>query len=93
MTSLIRKELCDNETSRFFDYLDDIFYRALVQYFQYWYDTMVPLVPDSVIEQLLQQFELVFPITALMYNTASNSSRKYKKKDNRNKLKKRYLLF
>jgi len=83
--------LARSKTEEFVQYVDDVYYNSIIKHFEDWHDLSSPLIPDVVIDTLINHFERIFPCTALVFSTASSNLKNNNKAISNNETKKRYL--
>ena len=87
----ILNELSKTKTDDFVQYVDDVYYSAIVKHIENGHDPSSPLVADSVIHIMLTQFERIFPFTSLVFSTASSVLKKKNNSFSTHDMKRRYL--
>ena len=70
----VKTELDWSETTKFTGLVDSIYYQAIVSNFEDWHDPCSPLIPDSVVESLILEFESNYPLAAFFFSTMSSNT-------------------
>ena len=64
----ISTELDWSKTTRFVDRIDSIYYQAILTNFEEWHDPSCPIIPDSVVDSMIVEFEVSYPLAAIIFD-------------------------
>ena len=71
----VKMELSEANTCLFVNYVDTVYFCAMMNHYQSWYDYSTPLILNSRIEYLMEEFERTFPNTVLVLSKTANTDR------------------
>ena len=64
-----------SKTTRFVDRIDSIYYQAILTNFEEWHDPSCPIIPDLVVDSMIVEFEVSYPLAAHFFSTLTKNTR------------------